>query len=151
MLALGVVLWAIGCGDKLDGETGSEEAQDSGVDQADSDTDVDADTDTDTDADTDTDTDTDTDILVDGDGDGFTTDEDCDDADASSYPGAPETADGVDNDCDGITDEGTANYDDDGDGFSEANGDCWDSNSLSMMVWLKGRLNFERISMHQLG
>ena len=31
---------------------------------------------------------------------------DCDDSDASSYPGAEEVADGADNDCDGDTDEG---------------------------------------------
>lgn len=41
---------------------------------------------------------------VDADGDGFTTDDDCDDDDASAYPGAPEPCDGVDNDCDSIDD-----------------------------------------------
>jgi len=33
---------------------------------------------------------------------------DCDDADAGSFPGAPEPCDGKDNDCDGDTDEGYA-------------------------------------------
>ena len=45
---------------------------------------------------------------------------DCDDADDSANPGETETCDGVDNDCDGDTDEGltTAYYIDyDGDGF----------------------------------
>ena len=42
---------------------------------------------------------------IDDDGDGYTPNEgDCDDSDASVYPGAPEIADGVDNDCDGLVD-----------------------------------------------
>jgi len=56
--------------------------------------------------------------------------DDCDDADVNTYPGATEQADGVDNDCDGTVDEGTTLYDDDGDGFSEVEGDCDDDNSL---------------------
>lgn len=41
----------------------------------------------------------------DEDGDGYAPPEDCDDADADVYPGAPETAgDGVDSDCDGEDD-----------------------------------------------
>jgi hypothetical protein len=38
---------------------------------------------------------------VDADQDGAPTPLDCDDADPTAYPGAPETCDGVDNDCDG--------------------------------------------------
>ena len=62
------------------------------------------------------------------DGDGQTIDQgDCDDRDADTGPGAPERADGVDNDCDGAIDEDTIVSDDDGDGFSEVDGDCDDA------------------------
>ena len=66
---------------------------------------------------------------VDTDGDGVPDVDDCDPYDASVYPGAPELADGLDNDCDGVVDEGTDTFDDDGDGYSEDEGDCDDSNS----------------------
>ena len=42
----------------------------------------------------------------DADGDGYLASADCDDGDADSYPGADEVCDGVDNDCDGLIDEG---------------------------------------------
>ncbi len=58
---------------------------------------------------------------VDQDGDGFFAADDCDDSDPVSYPGADETCDAADNDCDGETDEGLplADYylDTDGDGY----------------------------------
>ena len=41
----------------------------------------------------------------DKDGDGSLQNEDCDDFDRTVYPGAIEACDGVDNDCDGRTDE----------------------------------------------
>ena len=55
---------------------------------------------------------------------GFTADtSDCDDANNTVFPGAAELCDGLDNDCDGSTDEGVASTwyaDSDGDGFGDA-------------------------------
>ncbi|MDP2305281.1 MAG: MopE-related protein, partial [Pseudomonadota bacterium] len=71
--------------------------------------------------------------LFDDDGDGFVEAvgcagcDDCDDADPLTFPGAPERADGRDNDCDGAVDEGTEAFDDDGDGWTELEGDCDDA------------------------
>ncbi len=55
------------------------------------------------------------------DGDGVWDDEDCDDGDATAYPGAPELCDWIDNDCDGSVDEDAVDtltwyLDGDGDG-----------------------------------
>lgn len=70
-------------------------------------------------------------VEADGDGDGQTVSQgDCDDSDATVYDGAPELEDGIDNDCDGHVDEGTARFDADGDCFCPADsctnsaGDC---------------------------
>ena len=66
----------------------------------------------------------------DTDGDAWSVSEgDCDDADATAFPGAVETADAVDDDCDLVVDEGTTAYDDDGDGFTEADGDIDDGDA----------------------
>jgi hypothetical protein len=60
-------------------------------------------------------------VITDVDADGVSLEEgDCNDEDASVYPGADEICDGIDNNCDGETDEGLlAEYypDADGDGF----------------------------------
>ncbi|MCB9691592.1 MAG: hypothetical protein H6736_07240 [Alphaproteobacteria bacterium] len=70
------------------------------------------------------------DVWLDGDGDGFGRGApspgcpyegaleggDCDDADVTTFPGAPERCDGADNDCDGSAEETTGFLDGDGDG-----------------------------------
>ncbi len=65
----------------------------------------------------------------DADGDGIRADEDCNDDDATVFPGAPEICDGVDNDCDDLVDdddelaEAPRWYRDlDGDGFGSGGG-----------------------------
>jgi len=61
------------------------------------------------------------------DGDGWDDKNDCEPEDATIHPEADELPDCVDNDCDGVVDEGTDRYDDDGDGYCEA--DCCDGDS----------------------
>ena len=88
--------------------------------------------------------------TTDEDGDGFFVADDCNDADATSYPGAVELCDGLDNDCDEEIDEAspdaiTGFRDSDGDGvgddavtevacqlsegFVAAGGDCDDADA----------------------
>jgi hypothetical protein len=64
---------------------------------------------------------------VDNDGDGYASNQDCDDSDPLINPGATEICDGVDNDCDGVIDEGCSSTctDNDGDGYgSPADPSC---------------------------
>lgn len=54
--------------------------------------------------------------------------QDCDDTNPNVYPGTMDNPNGIDDDCDGLVDEGTVDYDDDGDGYTENMGDCNDAN-----------------------
>ena len=70
--------------------------------------------------------------MEDFDGDGWTEAEgDCDDDDANINPGVPDNSnDGIDQNCDGIPDDGWVDpqeQDQDGDGYSPADGDCLDT------------------------
>ncbi len=47
---------------------------------------------------------------VDGDGDGFASDVDCNDSDATIFPGAPEVCDNKDNNCNNMIDEGLPKF-----------------------------------------
>ena len=62
-------------------------------------------------------------LFPDGDGDGFSAEMDCDDNNPAIFPGAAEACDGLDNNCDGLVDEGltvvTFFRDADGDGFGD--------------------------------
>jgi len=64
--------------------------------------------------------------AVDADGDGYSTLSDCDDTSAAVYPGADETCNGIDDDCDDEVDEADAidadvfYADSDGDGYGDA-------------------------------
>ncbi|MBI5741017.1 MAG: putative metal-binding motif-containing protein, partial [Nitrospirae bacterium] len=65
---------------------------------------------------------------TDDDGDGYSENEgDCDDTKASAYPGAPEICNGMDDNCNGNTDE---HADSDGDTWTICDGDCNDGNPL---------------------
>ncbi|MBT9559216.1 MAG: hypothetical protein IV100_24495, partial [Myxococcales bacterium] len=55
---------------------------------------------------------------------------DCNDAVDTIHPDATEAPNGIDDDCDGIADDGTELGDDDGDGYSEVENDCDDGDEL---------------------
>ena len=69
-------------------------------------------------------------MYYDNDGDGYTTAEgDCDDTDATVFPGALEIPnDGIDQDCNGSDCDGTT-IDADGDGYTIVQGDCDDTDA----------------------
>ena len=68
-------------------------------------------------------------VSADGDGDGVTIDEgDCNDADETVRPSTTEKpGNGLDDDCDGTADDGTATADTDQDNVTIADGDCDDN------------------------
>lgn len=63
--------------------------------------------------------------AVDMDGDGYNSTVDCDEQNTQIHPGVAEVCQGVDDDCDGLVDEG---FDMDGDLYTICNGDCNDNN-----------------------
>lgn len=67
--------------------------------------------------------------CIDGDGDDSTSCQDCDDADSTVFPGAPQVCDEVNNDCEDSEWPAVpeTEVDDDGDGVAECQGDCDDT------------------------
>ena len=60
------------------------------------------------------------------------------------WPGAQESSNHLDDDCDGTIDEGTGFADDDGDGFNDVNGDCDDDDPEvfgGAIEWCDGKDN----------
>ncbi|XOF33626.1 MAG: S8 family serine peptidase [Candidatus Electrothrix sp. YB6] len=70
-------------------------------------------------------------VCTDNDNDNVCTENgDCNDSNADIYPGATETCDGIDNNCDGTADEGCpVCTDNDNDGVCVEDGDCNDGNA----------------------
>jgi len=90
------------------------------------------------------------DPSFDADGDGFFGDPcsaDCDDLNNQTHPGAGELVDGEDNDCDGIIDEGTTAYDDDGDCQCEV-GPCVGSSEPTCVTLADGDCNDGRTDVY---
>ena len=69
-------------------------------------------------------------------------DGDCDDSDPSIFVGSQEYENGIDDDCDGVIDNNTLVFDDDGDGQSENDGDCDDTDAAvfagAVEIWYDG-------------
>ncbi|HHO52132.1 MAG TPA: hypothetical protein ENK18_14975 [Deltaproteobacteria bacterium] len=60
--------------------------------------------------------------------------DDCDDADGTSFPGAAEQADGADNDCNGLADDGLSVFDNDGDCYCTSTSCVGSVNSACVSV-----------------
>ena len=71
---------------------------------------------------------------IDDDGDHFSEDQgDCDDTDSNVNPLATEIYNNIDDNCNGVIDEGTSNFDDDFDGQRELDGDCDDGDPATYL------------------
>jgi hypothetical protein len=131
-LLLAVLLLPLGCRTPKDDtavDSGGETASDTSGDTS---GDTSADTDTDTDGDSDTDSDTDTDTGTpppDADGDGSVDDVDCDDTNPAVHPGATETCNGIDDDCDSYVDDDDNSVTDQTSWFEDADADGFGKNS----------------------
>lgn len=66
----------------------------------------------------------------DGDGDGWSVDEDCDDSNADVHPAADESCNDVDDDCDGVVDDGVG----ESAWWPDADGDGWGATSGSVVA-----------------
>ena len=77
-------------------------------------------------------------VIYDDDGDGYCEEppcinytetlQDCNDNNAGANPAdTTEAISNIDDNCNGLVDDGTTVFDDDGDGYSEADGDCDDT------------------------
>ncbi|MBS3076250.1 putative metal-binding motif-containing protein [Candidatus Pacearchaeota archaeon] len=82
-----------------------------------------------------------TELSPDVDGDSYCTLSDCDDSDGSSYPGATEYCDGIDNNCDTSVDEGCEGSDPQGEsynctesGYDQCSGYLYGSCNVSLAV-----------------
>lgn len=73
--------------------------------------------------------------------------DDCDDTDGTVFPDAAEQADGLDNDCDGVIDDGLSNFDNDGDCFCTAI-DCVGSINEDCLVLATGDCDDTNAALH---
>ncbi len=76
--------------------------------------------------------------TTDADGDGFDSASDCNDSNASIYPGAIETCDGLDNDCDGLVDADDPGLTGGSTGYLDADGDGYGTSSSTATVCSEG-------------
>jgi len=91
--------------------------------------------------------------ATDSDGDGFSAALDCDDSNPAINPGQEELCDGLDNNCDGATDEGvmTDYYPDlDGDGFGDEVGGEASSDEVPGMIELGGDCDDTDAAVHPI-